>query len=224
MKSTFQNIWFWITVVILGLFLYKSCNKGSVGFFGCNSSDTISHKIDTVIKENKNTFSYIPVPVFQKLIIEKPVWLKEPYENSERQIDSSEPDCIPVVVNSDTCSKTKDDYITERLYDDTLVFGNSKVRIKESVWKNRIKDRIVSLNTYDTTIKESTTIVKRKFIVYIGASIFGSKPDIFQGGIATVGFKGRNDMQYDFGIGKIRQQKEPIFSFGVKLPIRIFKK
>lgn len=216
MKSTFKNIWFWISVVLVCLFLWKSCNKGTIGFFGCNKGDTLSHKIDTVITIQKQDTEYVPVN------IPFPVKGETQYVPKWYKRDSliyKEPTGYEEVKN--TCQELENDYNTPKFYNDTNKFKNGTVIIGETVNNNMIMNRKVSLLTNDTLIKETTTILKHKIVVYFGMKIFGMRSDFLHQGEINLGVRGKNDMEYKVGIGKIRGSKENIYSFEVDLPIRL---
>lgn len=229
MRSTFQNVWFWVAVVLLTLFLWKSCGKGNVSFFGCNKADTLSHKIDTVIRKTKDSISYVPVPYRVDSIVYIPKWYETIVYNDMTPENNNHPEYNEV---SDTCSKLLTDYnilsddynklfkkYVARVYYDTIWNG---IRVRDTVQRNRIIGRKITSEISDTTIKEETILLKRKFIVYAGAQVFGSKSDLFRGGFATLSFKGKNDVQFDLGIGRIRGIDGNQYMIGIKTPIRLF--
>lgn len=230
MKSTLKNLWFWITIVLLVFFIYRSCGKGNVSFFGCNKGDTLSHKIDTTVTENKDTseVSFVPKQENETDTVYVPKWYKKEVHDTLEIPDDRPP--IPI---TDTLKELRRLQAIERAYNKRNFFKSDSIRDKNKKWVAVVRDttqRNVVIGTgltvvttcYDTTVKETTTILKHPLIVYVGLTGFGSKTDFLHGGIASIAVKGKNDMQYEFGIGKIRNEKETYYSVGVKAPIRLF--
>lgn len=227
LRKTLQNPWFWAFASLLGLIIFKSCNKGSIGFLGCNKGDTLSHKIDTTISSKKDSISYIPVPYK----VDSIVYIKgKPYPVYTDNQPIEHPEYNE---NSDTCKEIirdynilSDDYKNlflsnnQRKYYDTTWNG---IRIKDTVQQNNITGRKITSERNDTTIHESITIQKHPIVVYFGLKAFGMKSDFFHQAEINLGIRGKNDMEYTIGAGKIRGQKDIVYSFETKLPIRLFK-
>lgn len=228
MQSTFKNVWFWVAVGLLIFLLISRCGNGNIGFLGCNKGDTLSHKIDTTINERKDTgqVSFKPKEVHDTLWFPKWYTPKEIHDTLEIADDR------PPLPITDTLSEIKRLQAIEREYNRRRYFVSDSLRDKDKKWVAVVRDTTeknavigsgltVITTCTDTTIKESTTILKHKLILYFGVTGFGSKSDFFHGGLMDLSLKGKNDMQYSFGIGKIRGEKELYYSAGVKFPIRL---
>lgn len=232
MKDMFKDIWFWATVILLALLLYKSCGKGNIGFLSCNKSDTLKHKIDTTVKTNKDTsgISFVPKEVHDTLYYPRWIMPAEKHDTLE----------IPVYfINpiTDTLSELKRLQVLEADYNKRKYFTSDSLRDKNGKWvavindttqANRIIGTGLSVVTTcsDTTIKETTTILKHKMIAYVSFGLHGNRSEPFAGGSLGLLMKGKNDVQFGVEVMRLRN---PIYDkniYGIKavLPIRLLKR
>lgn len=230
MKDMLKDIWFWATVILLALLLYKSCGKGNIGFFGCNKNDTLKHKIDTTInkKTDSSHISFRPTKEIDTVYY----WLK-PKPIHDTLPGKEIPIIIPLPV-TDTLAELTRLWAIEKLYNkrntykDTVNGKNWTAIIKDTVRKNELTGvgLDMAIITTDTTIKEETTLLKHKLIVYFSLGAIGNRPEPFAGGSIGLGLKGKNDVKYSISAIRLRNPiyRKTLYEIRADFPIRLFKK
>lgn len=217
------------TLIIIVLFLLTCGRSKSGAFFQCNKGDTLSHKIDTTVKENKDTSEVSFVPTQETDTVYIPKWYKKEVHDT-LEIPNDRPP-LPI---TDTLKELRRLQAIERAYNKKNFFKSDSIRDKNKRWVAVVRDTTqknivigtgitVITTCYDTTIKESTTVVKHPIVVYIGGSTLSYKKDPFYGASIDLGIKGNNDRYYGAGLmldknGKLALKLE------MKVPIRLFKK
>lgn len=210
MKPTtnWYKIGVWVAAAIILVLITRSCGTGGNTFFGCNHSDTVRIKRDSIITVVQDSLIYTPVPYK----VEKPV----PYA-----VHDTLPGQI-VIQSVDTAAILKQFYEIA-LYDTTIKLKRSLVRIIDTVTQNRIAARKVLTETADTVITTTITITQpKKMILYFDASIFGNRTYGLNGFGTGLFLKGKNDLIYGIGVNWITHTK-PEYSFKASLPIRLTK-
>lgn len=204
-----RNIIILVAVTIIILLLIDKCSGGNV--LRCNSGrDTILHKIDTVVKESKDSIVYVPVPYR----IDSIVYVKgKPYPVHDT-LEIFEP------VPTDTAAILAR-YNQKVYYSDTHRLSRGWVAIQDTVWRNRISGRKVVAAGTDTTIREILVVSQPVGnLLYLGFSASSGPSDLFHGVGADLSFKAKNDKIYGLGVrweGGSRFFGEAQFKFPIKL-------
>lgn len=201
-------------LILLVLFLLTCGHSRSGGFFQCNGKDTISHRIDTIIVIHKSDTTYIPQPV--------EVFMPGQVKWFEKTVHDTLPPITSYEFALPCDSQYTKAYFLTSIYKAHNEGKNWKVDIADTVTQNRIIGRGLKVVTQDTVIRESTTLLKHKLILYFGFSVQGGMSDWFHAAGLDLSLKGTNDRIYSIGANLTRDNKI-FYQAGVRLPIRFHK-
>lgn len=209
-----MNWWKWggIAALILVAFFLGRCN-------GVRSVLKNTGR-DTVINYDTTKRSYIPVPFWVRYdsivyVNGKPIRVTE-YDTLWGQPET-------VLQPADTAAILKD-YNATRVYSDTQRLKRGSLIIDDTLRRNQIAGRGVTITGTDTTIKETITLrPPKKFVGYFTLSGMGNTRQPFGGAGAGFGLKTPGDRIYQVEYKAITGGRDMIEA-RVFFPIRLFKK
>jgi hypothetical protein len=207
LKKLFKNFQ---TLIIIGLviviFLLRECrgNKSSLPTEPVTIVK-VETKYDTIVKEVK---SYIPK------YVEKIEWKTKTVHDTVEIHDTVPIDTLSVL----------DDYLSARVYNDTLKEDSITLIINDIISQNRIMSRNVKYSlVYPTTIIQTEREVNKREL-YVGFGIGGDRQQLSFVGSELL-LRNKKERIYGVGLG-INQNFKPILTFKMSWKVKMpkFKK
>lgn len=199
-----------IAAVIL-IFLFRQC--GHSGNVGVAKSDTI--KITQVVTVHDTT----------TLLVDKP----KPYKVTLHDTleVSGEPQYIylpsnqyPPIVNN-----ALQDYNSTKYYNDTFNVQYGYVIAKDTIRKNLIIGRSISLKqTLTDTTRTITVKEDKRNVWYLGGGAFGNLTTPFYGVQSSIGLTNKQDIYYGITGMLLLKSQQPMYGVEIKMPIHLKKK
>lgn len=171
-----------------------------------------------VVKIQRDT-TYIKT--MDTVLIDNPVPYKVVYWKEKVLHDTLE--TIETVLQHVDSARIPSQYISTRFYDTTIRVKYGGVRLRDTVTQNRIVGRSVYLDQIIPLVKETVTLTQPKRVVlYFGVQAMGNKENLPYAAGATLDLKLKSDGIIEVG-GYLTNDK-PMYSFGLKFPIKLRKK
>ena len=204
MKSLFKNFQSLIIIgLIIVIFLLREC-RGEKSPLPTEPVRVVKveTKYDTIVKEVK---SYVPK------YVKKIQWKTKTVHDTVEIHDT---------VPADTLSIVKD-YLSARIYNDTLKEDSVTLIINDTISQNRIISRNIKYSlVYPTTIIQTEREVNKREL-YLGFGIGGDRQQLsFAGGELLL--RNKKERIYGVGLG-INQNFEPILTFKMSWKIKMPK-
>jgi len=206
-----RTLIFYTAIVLAVFFFWSSCKGGFGGIFGGGKTDTISVKSDTVWMVTEGDTMYVPEPysVTNTNTIHRTIYKTDTLEITE-------------VLPTDTAAIIERFY-QKVFYSDTQTNKYGKIVIDDTIYKNRIASRRVITDIKVPEVTNTVTLLKKKNIVYIGASALGSLESPLYAVGGDLSLKTKTDRMYSVGAYTTKDGKV-YYSAGYRVPIRFNRK
>jgi hypothetical protein len=190
-----------ISLVLMGIYLYNKCSNNPISnIIKNNKKQTIKTVIDTV---------YI-TKTLTKYINGKDIYNVDIEKIKSDTVFFKKIDTIKIV----------EDYLTHRLYIDTLFLENVNLIIRDTIYKNKIESRYLVSNIKDKIITKETTITDPlKNSLYFGGSIFQDKLFKINSISSSLLLKTKKDKIFILSLG-IDNNKQPIIGTSYYIKIK----
>ena len=195
--------WGVILVIFLGLLWMRwQCTHKTGG-------EVVKIKRDTTYIKTRDT-----------VLIDHPVPYKVTYWKEKVLHDTLE--TIETLLQHVDSARILDQYFAMRDYDTTMKVKYGQMRMRATVMQNRIVAATFNLNQDIPQVKETVTLTQPKRVVlYFGVQAMGNKENLPYAAGATLDLKLKSDGI--IGVGGYLTKDQPMFSFGMKFPIKLRK-
>lgn len=120
----------------------------------------------------------------------------------------------------------RDSLWNTKVYDQTLTYDSSSVRVIDTITENKLKTRSYQFNLKYPIITNTTTITKQAKPVnqmYIGGSLLGNPSNLLGGAKLNIIYKNKKDQIYNAGV--LQQfNGQTYYEFGTAFKISLRKK
>lgn len=173
-----------------------------------SGNDTIKHTIDTVYLSQKQDTLYVPEIVGVTNTVHSTKWIHDTLDRLEVRIEPTD------------TAKILARYYQTVAYSDTQKVQYGSVVINDTVTQNRIIARGMKTSFLIPTIKETTTILKERNQIWIGANAMSDLKKVYVG--AELMLKTKGNIAYSGGV-MVDQDGKPLYTGGAKILIRLRK-
>lgn len=204
-KINWYKIGIFAAIIAAMFLLGRSCGIKSV---------LKNEGVDTTVRKDSVVIAYIPIPIAIR-------YDSISYKHTTEYVTLyGAPEIIIEPV--DTANILKD-YYASRFYSDTQRLKRGLAIITDTVNRNRITGRRLTITGTDTTITR-TIVLKppRRIVGYLTGSIMGNFKNPISGAGIGFGVKMPNDMTYQMEY-KVVNGYRPMIEGRVMFPIRLFR-